>query len=119
MHCNLQNPGFYTAFGPVKKQRFLVQVKVCLLYHIFRLAGVQNDPARDIKHQAGVTVEENFQSVRIVGLKTSHHFFIAGKTLLGCDRRDSGTFLVPSPTDGKCECAACWWRTHPWFSIST
>src|SRR5271155_5326756 len=77
------------------------------LHDVFGLPGVANYAASDAEDQTGVTVEQNFEGYRVIGLQTGHYFFIGGETRLGRRRGRSGSrFRRGSPGERECEGAA-------------
>src|SRR5215469_4327000 len=92
-------------------------MKKGVLYYIFGLAAVSHNAARDAKHQPGITVKENFQGARIVGLQPGHYLFIGRTPAFGDFRRANRLSLQSIGHSSQRERASWRHRTHASFPV--
>src|SRR5258708_29430677 len=102
---DLDNPALRGALGWVKEISLLVDIEEGFLDNLLRFAMVIQNAKSDSKHKPGVSSEQQFQGVRILGLQASHEFFIAGSPRLSYLRRRDGGFPSSPPHHGECKCA--------------
>src|ERR1700675_346681 len=99
---NLHDPTFGHALGGIVECRFLIEAKEDFLDDILGFTAVIHNAKSNCEHQPRIPAEDQVQSLGILGLQSSHEFFIAGEANLnrlgGCDR------VLPARTPYHREC---------------